>query len=419
MTAKTIAVIATLDTKGAEAAYLRERIEALGGRALLADMGVMGEPTTTADIDRAAVAAAGGSSLSELLDEPTRQKASPVLIAGLSKLLGEKVAAGEVHGVIALGGTQGTSNGCAVLRSLPFGLPKIMVSTIASGDTSPYVDIMDITMMNAVGDILGLNPLTRTILANAAGAAWGMASQPVALQTAGGDKPLIAMTNLGVLTEGAQLAIELLHERGYEVLTFHAVGSGGRAMERMMKDGLIGAVFDYALGEITDELFSGLRAATPERLTVAGKLGLPQVVCPGGAEHVGIMVDEPDVVPDCWADNLTVFHNPIILAPRLNAEQFVTVANEVGQRLAHTKGQCAMLMPMAGTSRYSVEGGPLHDPAGDRTFADALRQALPATVEYVELDYGAEDPAFVHEAVGRLVEMLEGSGTSPRSTTTP
>jgi uncharacterized protein (UPF0261 family) len=407
VTTKTIAVIATLDTKAVEAVYLRERIEALGGRALLIDMGVMGEPGTPADIDREAIATAGGSSVAELLDGPTRQKASPVLIAGISKLLGKLVADREVHAVLALGGTQGTSNGSAVLRSLPFGFPKIMLSTIASGDTAPFVDIKDITMMNAVGDILGLNPLTRTILANAAGAAFGMALQPVALETAGSGKTLIAMTNLGTLTTGAQLAIDLFHERGYEVLTFHAVGSGGRAMEQMMKDGLIGAVFDYALGEISDELFDGLRAGGPERLTVAGELGLPQVICPGGTEHLGIMVDQPDVVPERWAGNLSVFHNPIILAPRLNAEEFVSVAQEVGRRLSHTSGRCCLLMPMGGTSRYGVEGGPLHDPSGDRAFADALRDALPEAVEYVELDGDAEDPAFVTEAVERLVAMIE------------
>lgn len=408
MSGPTIAVLATLDTKGEEARYLRERIEALGGRALLIDMGVVGEPKTSPDIARETVAEAGGRPLAELLAAPTRQDASPVFIAGATKLLAERVARDEVQAVLALGGTQGTSNASAVLRALPYGLPKLMVSTVASGDTAPFVGIKDVVMFSAVGDILGLNPLTRTILANAAGAAWGMAQQPVSLQTEGGDKPLIGMTNLGVLTEGALRAIELFRERGYEVLTFHAVGSGGLAMEQLMRDGVIGAVFDYSLGELADELHDGLRAANAERLTVAGELGLPQVICPGGAEHVGIMVDEPNVVPERWAGRPHVFHNPIILAPRLNAEELSQLGREVGRRLTASAARGALLMPMGGTSRYSVEGGPLRDPTGDRAFADALRDALPESVEYVELPHGAEDDEFVRAAVERLVGLIEG-----------
>ncbi|GJM20618.1 MAG: hypothetical protein DHS20C15_05330 [Planctomycetota bacterium] len=405
----TVAVLATLDTKGREAAYVRERIEALGGRALLIDMGVLGEPGTRADITREQVAQAGGTSLADLLAAPTRQAASPVFIAGATKLLLERIAREEVHAVLAMGGTQGTSNATAVMQALPYGFPKLMVSTVASGDTAPFVGIKDITMMSAVGDILGLNPLTRTILANAAGAAWGMAQQPVSLNTERGDKALIGMTNLGVLTTGAQHAIDLFHERGYEVLTFHAVGAGGLAMEQLMRDGVIGAVFDYSLGELADELFDGLRAANAERLTVAGALGLPQVICPGGAEHVGIMVSEPNVVPERWAGRPHVFHNPIILAPRLSADEFAQLARVVGERLADARGPAAVLMPMGGTSRYSVEGGPLHDPAGDRAFADALRDALPEQVAYEEHELGAEDPAFVRAAVERLVAMIEAS----------
>lgn len=403
----TVAVLATLDTKGAEAAYLRERLEALGGRALLVDMGVLGEPGARADIPREDVAAAGGTPLAELLAAPTRQAASPVFIAGATKLLIERVARGEVHAVLALGGTQGTSNASAVLRALPWGFPKLMLSTVASGDTAPFVGIKDLTMMSAVGDILGLNPLTRTILANAAGAAWGMAQQPVSLDTERRDKPLIGMTNLGVLTEGAQRAIELFAERGYEVLTFHAVGSGGLAMEQLMRDGVIGAVFDYSLGEIADELFDGLRAADATRLTVAGELGLPQVIVPGGAEHVGIMVGEPNVVPERWAGRRHVFHNPIILAPRLSVEELRALAGVVGERLAGARGACRVLFPSGGTSRYAVEGGPLRDPDGDRAFADALRAALPAHVEFEELPHGAEDPEFVRAAVNQLLAQIE------------
>jgi uncharacterized protein (UPF0261 family) len=404
---KTVAVLATLDTKGPEAAYVRERVEALGGQALLIDMGVVGEPGTRPDVPREAVAAAGGTPLAELLASPTRQKASPIMIAGATAILSDLAARGVVHAVLGLGGTQGTPNCTAVMRALPYGFPKVMLSTVASGDTSAFVGIKDVTMMFSVSDILGLNPLSRTILANAAGAALGMAEQEVPVEPSADGRPVIGMTNLGVLTEGSTRALRLFAEKGYEVIVFHAVGSGGRAMEQMMKDGLIGAVFDYALGEIADEVFGGLRAGGAERLTVAGKLGLPQVLCPGGAEHIGLLVDPPNSVPERYREHLYVFHNPVVFAPRLRPDELEQVAQEIAARLAHTKGRAVMLLPKRGVSRYSAEDGALFDPEGDRAFLEALKKNLPAAIEVVEVDANAEDEAFVREAVERLVGMIE------------
>ncbi|MGB0953461.1 MAG: Tm-1-like ATP-binding domain-containing protein [Planctomycetota bacterium] len=401
----TVALLATLDTKAEEVGFLKQELEALGAQTLVVDIGVVGEPGITPDLDRARVAAAGGSSMEALLQNPTRQEASPVMIAGATKLLLEHVQAGKVQGVLSLGGTQGTSNGCAVMQQLPYGLPKIMVSTVASGDCAPFVGIKDITMMFSVGDVLGLNPFTRRLLKNAAGAAYGMALGGSLDWQGASDKPLIGMTNLGVLTEGAMHALERFREAGYEVIVFHAVGSGGAAMEQMMKEGIIGAVFDYALGEISDALFDGLRAGNDERLTVAGKLGLPQVLCPGGSEHIGLMV-EPDTVPERYLQHQHVFHNPIIFAPRLNVEEWAAVAQEVGKRLCHTQGKAVMMLPLQGTSRYSIEGGPLRNPEEDAQFFQAMREALPSSIEVVEMDAAAEDPAFVDAAVERLLAML-------------
>jgi uncharacterized protein (UPF0261 family) len=407
---KTIAVLATLDTKGPEAEYVRAQIEALGGAAMLIDMGVVGEAGGRADVAREAVAATGGGDLAAMLKNPTRQAASPVMVAGATKILSERIASGEVHAALGLGGTQGTSNCTAVMRALPYGFPKVMVSTVASGDVSAFVGMRDITMMFSVGDILGLNPLTRKILANAAAAAWGMAQSPVALEPRASGKPVIGVTNLGVLTEGAMAALARINERGYEAIVFHAVGSGGRAMEQMMREGVIGAVFDYALGEIADDLHGALRAGGPERLTVAAELGLPQVLCPGGAEHIGLLLGEPNVVPERWRGHRHVFHNPVILAPRLKPDELAEVGREIGRRLAKVKGRAQMLFPLRGTSRYGIEGMPLHDPAGDRAFLEALRESLPPTVELIERDTHAEDPVFVREAVDRLIELIEGRG---------
>lgn len=404
---RTVAVLATLDTKGEEAEFLREEIGSHDCEALLIDIGVVGAPTTRPDITREKVAEAGGTVLTELLREPTRQKVAPVLVEGATRLILDRITEGSVHALIGLGGTQGTSSCTAVMQALPYGFPKVMLSTLAAGDCSSFVGIRDVTMMFSVSDLLGLNPLTRKLLSNAAGAACGMAASRVTLRTEHGERPVIGISNLGVLTQGAIHAADLFRARGYEVIVFHAVGSGGRAMEQMMKDGLIDAVFDYAMGEISDEIFHGLRAGTPERLTVAGKLGLPQVLCPGGSEHIGLVVPA-NTVPERWEDHLYVFHSPIILAPRLSPEEFAEVARDVGRRLSEAGGSATLMFPARGTSRYAVPGGPLHDPEGDAFFLEELRRSLPENVQLIVRDAGAEDPEFVEEAVDRLVLQLEG-----------
>jgi len=422
---RTVVVLATLDTKGEEAGYLRDRIEALGGTATIVDLGIIGEAAIEADVDRAAVADAGGVTLAELLHKPSRETANPVMVSGAIAILHDLIEIGEAHAVIGIGGTQGTSTCSQIMQALPYGFPKLMVSTAASGDTAPFVGIKDITMMFSVSDLMGLNSFTARILANAAAAAYGMtlvqdpASEAAAQRGAAsgarvgtGDgvdaapKPLIGMTNLGVLTAGATRAVELFREAGYEVVVFHAVGSGGRAMEQLMKEGEIGAVFDYALGEIADEVFGGLRAGGTERLTVAGKLGLPQVICPGGAEHLGLFV-EPEVVPAEYRDHEHVFHSPVVFVPRLKADEIVRVAEEICRRLQYTKGRAVFLLPLRGVGRYSVPGGPLHDPESDAAFFSALEDGLPEAIDLIEVDADAEDPAFVGEAVRRLIDLIE------------
>ena len=403
---KTIAVLVTLDTKDQEAGYLKEQIEARGHQALLMDIGVIGEPGIAADITREQIAEAGGKSLSALLDQPTREEAGPIMVGGSRKILLDKIEKDEVHAVLGLGGTQGTSSCCDIMQALPYGFPKIMVSTVASGDTSSFVGIKDITMMFSVSDILKLNPFTRKVLANAATAACGMAESESIFDMQKGDKPLIGMSNLGVLTKGAIQAIQYFEEAGYEVIVFHAVGSGGRAMEQMMKEGIIGAVFDYAMGEIADDVFGVLRAGGPERLTVAGKLGLPQVLCPGGAEHLGILVPA-NHVPDEYRDHKYVFHSPVVFVPRLNEEEICRVADDIIQRLSHTKDKAYFMIPLKGVGRYSIPGAKLEDKKSDQAFFDRLKSGLPSNIEVIERDYHAEEPEFVKEAVERLISLIE------------
>ncbi len=407
---KTIALLVTLDTKDQEAGYLMEQIESRGHKALLMDIGVIGVPGIKPGITREQIAEAGGRTMSSLLENPTREEAGQVMVEGSRLLLKEMISKGKVDAVLGLGGTQGTSSCCDIMQVLPYGFPKVMVSTVASGDTSSFVGIKDITMMFSVSDILKLNPFTRKVLANAAAAACGMAESESIFEMQKGDKPLIGMSNLGVLTQGAMKAIEYFEEAGYEVIVFHAVGSGGRAMEQMMKEGIIGAVFDYAMGEIADDVFGVLRAGGPERLTVAGKLGLPQVLCPGGAEHLGILVP-PNEVPESYRNHQYVFHSPVIFVPRLNVEEISRVADDICKRLQHTRTKAYLMLPTKGVGRYSIPGGVLEDKDSDAAFFKRLKEGVPENIIVIEKDLHAEEPEFVRDAVNRLISLIEEKGS--------
>ncbi len=403
---KTVALLVTLDTKDQEAGFLKQQIEALGHKSLLIDIGVVGEAGITADFSRDQVISFGGGNYDELLSSPTREKANPFVVKGAIEILKQRISKDEVHAALGLGGTQGTSTCCDIMQALPYGFPKIMVSTIASGDTSEFVGIKDITMMFSVSDILKLNPFTRKILANAAAAACGMADVQTKFEVEKSDKPLIGMSNLGVLTTGAMQAIKYIEDAGYEVIVFHAVGSGGRAMEQMMKEGIIGAVFDYAMGEIADDVWKVLRAGGPERLSVAGKLGLPQVLVPGGAEHLGILV-HPNEVPDEWKDHQHVFHSPVVFVPRLNKEEIVRVADDIISRLKDNREKAYFMIPKGGVGRYSYDGGVLEDRESDAAFFKRLKEGLPDSIEVIEREENAEDPAFVKDCVDRLITLIE------------
>ena len=393
----------TLDTKGPEAEYLSGRIEALGHKGLMIDTGVVGTPQATADITREQVAEAGGMPLPEILKNPSREVAAPVMAEGATRIVSRLAKAGEIDGVVSAGGTQGTTLATKAMRALPYGFPKVMVSTMASGDVAHWVGIKDITMMFSVTDILGLNPVTRKILANAAGAVCGMAGAGVKLER--GAKPLVAVTTVGITTRGAMKAVETLEAAGYETIVFHAVGSGGRAMEQMMREGIIGAVLDYSTIEVSNEMHHALLAGGPDRLTTAGKLGLPQVVCPGAIEV--LVFQEPETVPARYQGRTLIRHSPQITDLRLNKEEMAEVGKEVARRLQYTKGDAVFLIPVAGFDSYSVEGQGFHDPEADRAFVDELKASLPANFTILERETHVEDPAFAVEAAGRLISLIE------------
>jgi len=403
MNGKIIAVLATLDTKGTEAEYLRQQIEKLGDIALVIDTGVVGTPTTEADITRQQVAQAGGTSLEKLLENPTREVAAPIMADGATHLVIDLVTQDKVSGIIAMGGTQGTTLATKVMRALPYGFPKVMVSTMASGNVAHWVDIKDITMMFSVTDILGLNPVMRKILANAAASICGMASVDVELEQ--GDRPLVAVTTVGITTKGAMKAVEVLEAAGYETIVFHAVGSGGRAMEQMMKEGIVGAVLDYATIEVSNEMHDALLAGGTERLTTAGKLGIPQVICPGAIEV--LVFNEPKTVPEKYRNRTLIPHSPQITDVRLNAVEMAEVGREVARRLKHTQNEAIFMNPIGGYDSYAVEGMGFYDPEADAAFMAELKANLTSNFRVIDRDTHIEDAAFATEASELLISLIE------------
>ena len=403
MNGKTIAVLATLDTKGTEAEYLCRQIEKLNNTALVIDTGVVGTPTSEADITRQQVAEAGGTSLKILLESPTREVAAPIMADGATHLVIDLVTQGKVDGIISMGGTQGTTLATKVMRALPYGFPKVMVSTMASGNVAHWVDIKDITMMFSVTDILGLNPVMRKMLANAAASICGMVNVDVELKQ--GDRPLVAITTVGITTKGAMKAVEVLEAAGYETIVFHAVGSGGRAMEQMMKEGLIGGVLDYAIIEVSNEMHNALLAGGIERLTTAGKLGIPQVICPGAIEV--LVFNEPETVPAKYKNRTLIPHSPQITDVRLNATEMAEVGREVARRLNHTKNEAVFMNPIGGYDSYAVEGMGFYDPEADAAFMAELKANLTSTFRVIDRDTHIEDAAFATEASELLISLIE------------
>lgn len=403
MSGKTIAVLATLDTKGTEARYLRAQIESLGDSALLIDTGVTGAPAERADITREQVAQAGGTPLATLLEHPDREIAAPVMASGATKIVGDLQREGKIHAILGIGGTQGTTLATKAMRALPYGFPKVMVSTMASGNVAPWVDIRDITMMFSVTDILGLNPVMRKILANAAAAACGMANSPVVIERR--DKPLVGITTVGITTRGAMKAIEVLERAGYETIVFHAIGPGGRAMEQLMREGVIGAVLDYSTIEVSNEMHHALLAGGPDRLTTAGKLGLPQVLAPGAIEV--LVFNEPETVPPPFNTRKLIRHSPQITDVRLNREEMAAVGREVAKRLEHTTTDAVFMIPTGGYDSYAVEGEGFHDPEADRAFVQELKKNLAPNIRVVERATHIDDPAFATEAAHTLIQLIE------------
>ncbi len=398
---KTILLIGTLDTKGAEYSYVKDLITKRGHQTLVLDAGVIGEPTLSPDISAEAVAEAGGSSLAELREKADRGAAVEVMAGGAAQLTLQYLAAGKFDGVLGLGGSGGTAVATAAMRELPVGLPKIMVSTIASGDVQPYVGVKDITMMYSVVDIAGLNRISRRILANAAGTVCGMVEQEM---PAAEDKALIAATRFGATTPCADALRERLEQAGYEVLVFHATGSGGQAMESLISDGFITGVADTTTTEWCDELVGGVLSAGPHRLEAAGRQGVPQVVSCGALDMVNFWAI--DTVPPQFKERTFYKHNPNVTLMRTTPEECAELGRIIAGKLNQAQGPTSLFLPLQGVSAIDQEDQPFHLPEADAALFEALRQNIRPPVELVELDMHINDPAFAAAMAERLLQML-------------
>ncbi len=400
---KSILIIGTLDTKGVEFAYIRDLIQARGHRTVVLDAGVSGDPAFAPEITAEQVAAAGGSSLAALRAAGDRGAALEVMGRGARALAMAEHAAGRVDGVISLGGSGGTSIATHAMLGLPVGLPKVMVSTMASGNVAPYVDVKDVTLMYSVVDVAGLNRLSRRILANAAGAVCGMVEQVV---PQGEDRPLITATMFGVTTPCVTAVREHLEAAGYEVLVFHATGSGGRAMESLIDGGFITGVADITTTEWCDELVGGVLSAGPHRLEAAARKGLPQVVSLGALDMVNFGGIES--VPEAFKGRTLYKHNPTVTLMRTTPEECAQLGKIIAEKLNATTGPTVLFVPLKGVSMIDAVGQPFYSAEADAALFEALRQTVDRTrVELVELDLHINDPAFAQAMAGRLVEMLK------------
>jgi uncharacterized protein (UPF0261 family) len=392
-------VIGTLDTKGVEYAYFCDRIRGHGVQVVLVDAGVLSEPPYRPDITRQEVAGAAGADVEELAAKRDRGAALEAMGRGAAEIVRHLYEDGKLDGLTGLGGTGGTAIVTCAMRRLPVGVPKLMLSTVASGDTRPYVGASDLAMMYSVVDIAGINRVSAEVMTNAAGAIAGMAqaSTPSFVDT----RPIVGASMFGVTTPCVTAAIERLEELGYEVLVFHQTGIGGRSMEELMTAGFITAALDVTTTELCDALAGGVWPAGADRLEVAGRLGLPQVVSLGGLDMVN--VGPMETLPERFQDRKLYEHSPAMTLARTTADECVELGRMIARKLNAAKGPTALFIPTRGISLIATEGQVFHDPDADRALVESLRKNIDSSrVEIHELELDINASAFAHAMADRL-----------------
>ena len=410
--APVVVLLGTLDTKGPEHAYVRDRLREAGVGVILVDVGILGAPTVEPDISAHAVARAAGTSLEQLrtagMAAGHRAIVLEAMARGASALVAEWRREGRCDGVMGLGGSGGSAIISAVLRSLPIGVPKLLVSTMTSGDMRPYVGTRDLTLVHPVTDIQGLNRVSRQVLANAANAMAGMVrGRATAHQE---DLPLVAISMMGVTTPGAQGIQARLEAAGLETIVFHANGAGGMAMEELIASGSVDGVVDLTTSELTSELYGGILSAGPTRLTAAGRRGIPQVIAPGALEVVNFGPRE--TLPERFAgpERRIVDHSASVTSVRTTAAEAAEIGARFAERVNVTMGPTVVLIPLGGCSKYELPGGPFIDPEADTALFAAIRAGLRGDIPCHDVDANVNDDAFIEVASTAFVRLWGQAG---------
>jgi uncharacterized protein (UPF0261 family) len=396
-------LFATLDTKGREAGFVRDLLTSSGVAVTLVDVGALGTPAVTADVPRERIFELADTTIEAVRQRADRGEAVTRAAAGAARLARDAYARGEVSGVLGLGGSAGTTIATAAMRALPLGVPKVMVSTLASGMVRQFVGDKDIFMLNAVVDILGINRVSREVLSQAARAMAGLVTYPrPEVQTS--DRPLVAATMFGVTTACVERARETLERAGCEVLVFHATGNGGQAMESLIGEGVIAGVLDVTTTELADEHVGGFLSAGPDRLTAAGKAGIPQVVSTGALDMANFYA--ADSVPAKFKDRLFYKHNANVTLMRTTPAENAAIGTGIARKLSAAKGPVAVLLPARGVSAIDKEGQPFDDPVARKALHDAIRAGAHG-FEVTEVDRHINDPEFADAAAKKLLELMK------------
>jgi uncharacterized protein (UPF0261 family) len=399
-----VVLIGTLDTKGVEIDFVRALLRQADIATLVVDTGVLRSPHFQPDITRAEVFAAAGTSLADIQQVADRGRAVEAAARGVATIARDLFAKGQVDGVLSLGGSAGTTIGTAAMRALPFGVPKVMVSTLASGQVRPYVGVRDILMMYSVVDISGLNRISRKVLSNAARAMIGMARRPAPDTAAPEDRALITATMFGVTTPCVEAARRQVEEKGYEVLVFHATGTGGMTMESFISDGLIAGVLDITTTELADELVGGELSAGRDRLTAAAGKGVPQMISVGALDMVNF--GPPQTVPEKFRSRRFYQHNPTVTLMRTTPEENDRLGKEIAEKASAARGPTAVLVPLRGVSAIDATGQPFWWPEADAALFQSLRNWISPQVELIELDRHINDPEFAATAAQTLLRLM-------------
>ncbi|MSU26561.1 MAG: UPF0261 family protein [Pedosphaera sp.] len=397
----TIAVLGTMDTKGEEHAFVVDRIKQRGHQVLVIDTGTLDAPKLQPHITRHEIAAAAGADLNALVARKDRGEAVAAMSRGAPVVLARLVADQRIDGVISLGGGGGTAISTAAMRALPIGFPKVMVSTLASGNTAPYVGVKDIVMFPSVVDVAGINRISRQILTRAAGAICGMVES---VPPPGEDKPIIVASMFGNTTDCAQAAKKILEAAGYEVLVFHATGNGGRAMESLIESGMVAGVLDITTTEWADELVGGILGAGPTRCEAAARHGVPAIVTPGCLDMVNF--GAPDTVPAKFAGRTFYQHNPQVTLMRTSPEECADLGRILAEKVNLSIAPVTVLLPLKAISVISAPGQKFHDPIADRILFTALKAFLRNDIEVVELDCAINAPEFARACAEKLLANL-------------